>query len=83
MNYNDKQLLKSTPNMLKGIAAQVNYLNGKNDLSLSFNDACGMASIPISLIPKWFLVQPSSQSQHTCPHPYPLRWLQVNEPYRQ
>ena len=49
MNYNDKQLLKSTPSLLKGIAAQVNYLNGKNDLSLSFNDACGIAEFGLAL----------------------------------
>ena len=28
---------------------------------------------PISVILKCFPVQPSSQSQHTCPHPCPLR----------
>ena len=38
--------------------------------------------MPISVILKWFPVQPSSQSQHTYQRPCPLRWHRVNESYR-
>ena len=49
MNANDKQLLKNSPSMIKGIAAQVEKLNGKHDLSLSLKDACGMAEFGLAL----------------------------------
>ena len=49
MNANDKQLLKNSPSMIKGIAAQVKKLNGKYDLSLSLKDACGMTEFGLAL----------------------------------
>lgn len=35
--------------MIKGIATQVEKLNGKHDLSLSLKDACGMAEFGLAL----------------------------------
>ena len=74
--------------MIKGIAVQTAQLKGNQNALLSFDDVCGMVefglalgcqiseaekgSALISLTPKWFPVQPSSQSQHTCPPPCPL-----------
>ena len=49
MNDNDKQLLKNTPSMVKGIAVQVEHLNGGNNLSLSLKDVCGMAECGLAL----------------------------------
>ncbi len=49
MNTNDKQLLRNTPSMVKGIAVQVELLNGRNNLSLSLKDVCGMAEFALAL----------------------------------
>lgn len=49
MNNCDKQLLKNTPSMIKGIAVQVEHLNGRNNHSLSLKDACGIAEFGFAL----------------------------------
>ena len=49
MNDNDKQLLKSTPSMLKGIAVQKAQLNGNQNISVSLKDICGMAEFGFAL----------------------------------
>ena len=49
MNNNDKELLKNTPSILKGIAIQAEHLNGKNNLSFSLKDACGIAGFGLAL----------------------------------
>ena len=49
MNNNDKQLIKNTPSMVKSIAVQAEHLNGRNNSTLSLNDACGMAEFGLAL----------------------------------
>lgn len=49
MDANDKQLLKNTPNIVKGIAIQIEHLNNRNNLSLSLKDVCGMAEFGLAL----------------------------------
>ena len=49
MNEYDKQLLKNSPSMIKGIAVQAEHLNGKNNSSLSLKDACGIAEFELAL----------------------------------
>ena len=49
MNTNDKQILRNIPSMVKGIAVQVELLNGRNNLSLSLTDVCGMAEFALAL----------------------------------
>ena len=49
MNNNDKELLKTTPSMIKGIAVQKAHLNGNQNISLSFDDVCGMVNFGLAL----------------------------------
>ena len=49
MNNYDKELLKTTPSMLKGIAVQKAQLNGNQNASLSFDDVCGMVNFGLAL----------------------------------
>ena len=49
MNNYDKELLKTTPSMLKGIAVQAAQLNGNQNALLSFDDMCGMANFGLAL----------------------------------
>lgn len=49
MNENDKELLKNCPSIIKGIAVQIEKLNGKHNPPLSLNDAIGMASFGLAL----------------------------------
>ena len=49
MNNNDKELLKNTPSIIKGIAVQAEHLNGKNNLSFSLKDACGVVEFGLAL----------------------------------
>lgn len=49
MNENDKELLKTTPSMFKGIAVQVDQVNSGHNLSLSAKDVCGMAEFGLAL----------------------------------
>ena len=49
MNNYDKELLKTTPSMLKGIAVQAAQLNGNQNASLSFDDVCKMANFSLAL----------------------------------
>ena len=49
MNNYDKELLKTAPSMLKGIAVQAAQLNGNQNASLSFDDVCKMANFSLAL----------------------------------
>ena len=49
MNNYDKELLKTTPSMIKGIAVQKAHLNGNQNVSLSFDDVCKMANFSLAL----------------------------------
>ena len=49
MNENDKELMKTAPSMLKGIAIQAARLNGNQNASLSFDDVCKMANFSLAL----------------------------------
>ena len=49
MNNYDKELLKTTPSMLKGIAVQAAQLNGNQNASLSFDDVCKIANFSLAL----------------------------------
>ena len=49
MNNYDKELLKSTPSMIKGIAVQAAQLKGNQNASLSFDDVCKMANFSLAL----------------------------------
>ena len=47
-NYH-KELLKTTPSLIKGIAVQTTRLNGNQNASLSFDDINKMASFGLAL----------------------------------
>ncbi len=49
MNENDKELMKTVPSMIKGVAVQADRVNGGHNLSLSVKDACGMAEFGLAL----------------------------------
>ena len=49
MNSYDKELIKNSPSMLKGIAVQAAQLNGNTNTSMSLNDVCGMARFGMAL----------------------------------
>ena len=49
MNNNEKELLKTTPSMIKGIAVQKAHLNGNQNVSLSFGDVCGIVNFGLAL----------------------------------
>ena len=49
MNEYDKELLKNSPSMIKGIAVQIEKLNGKHTMSLSLNDTIDMVSFGLAL----------------------------------
>ena len=49
MNDNDKQLLKNSPSIIKGIAVQAEHLKGRNNIPLSLKDVCGMAEFGLAL----------------------------------
>lgn len=49
MNNYEKELLKTTPSMIKGIAVQKAHLNGNQNVSLSFEDVCGMVNFGLAL----------------------------------
>ena len=49
MNNYDKELLKTTSNMHKGITVQATHLNGNQNASLSFDDVCKMTSFSLNL----------------------------------
>lgn len=49
MNEYDKELLKNSPSMIKGIAVQVEHLNGNSNASLALNDYIGMMSFGMAL----------------------------------
>ena len=49
MNENDKELMKTAPSMLKGIAIQAARLNGNQNASLSFDDVCKMVNFSLAL----------------------------------
>lgn len=49
MNNYDKELLKTTPSMIKGIAVQKAHLNGNQNASLSFGDVFGIVNFGLAL----------------------------------
>lgn len=49
LSFVDKELLKSSPNIIKGIAIQTSRLNGNQNVSLSFDDVCSMAVFGLAL----------------------------------
>lgn len=49
MNNYDKELLKTTPSMIKGIALQTAQLKGNQNVSLSLDDVCGMVNFGLAL----------------------------------
>lgn len=49
MNNYDKQLLKTAPTMIKGIAIQSAHLNGKKNMSLSLEDVYSMVEFGSAL----------------------------------
>ena len=50
MNEYDKELLKNSPSLIKGIAVQINQLNSYRTVSLPLNDAILMVSFGLALI---------------------------------
>ena len=49
MNDYDKELSKTTPSMIKGIAVQAEQLKGNQNASLSFDDVCGIVNFGLAL----------------------------------
>ena len=49
MNKYDEELLKNSPSMIKGIAVEVDKLNGGQHLALTVDDVRGMAEFGLAL----------------------------------
>ena len=49
MNEYDKELLKNSSSMIKGIAVQASQLKGNHNVSITLKDACGMAEFGLAL----------------------------------